>query len=166
MNDMSLSVSNANNPALGITDVPDCVNTFTNLVLNDCDASPDDPYNFKWGGSYFDPTSGWTFIMTAADITDTEDSCSATWDVLFDTFDIRGINFAAADVGQDGSGLKDKLSGCAGDIEDWNFELTPFDIKYQWHATGRTTLIGQRSCIGDVITSIGGNTSGSCSGPG
>jgi hypothetical protein len=116
---MTLTVAHPD-PTKGISDVPDCALTFNNTILNNCDGrDKDNLWNFKWGGAYNDPATGWTFTMTAADITTEEDYCDATYEGLFDLFDIRGINLPSGDISQDGSGLESELAAaCNGAISD------------------------------------------------
>jgi hypothetical protein len=125
-----------------------------------------DPYNYTWGGSYSEQASGWTYAMTAADTTDVEDRGDFTYCFGSDLFSLRSIKFDTGNIGQNGSALRTRFwTQCGHNLTNWEFALTPWDIKYQWLASGNVTM-GQRNCVGDVVIGLGGNTKGTCQGAG
>lgn len=92
------------------------------------------------------------------------DSCDVSYKFFFDEFQIRGKNFDASKIDTDGSGLEKQIKGC-GDLTKWNFQMTPKDPAYQWHASGRLP-IGVKDCVGRAVISGGGATIADCHGPG
>ncbi|MCJ1324015.1 hypothetical protein MMC10_000677 [Thelotrema lepadinum] len=92
------------------------------------------------------------------------DSCDVSYKVFFDSFEIRGKDFSSDKLGQNGLGLLADLRHC-GVVTDWNFSLTPHDVKYQWYASGKLP-IGTKSCVGSAAMRAGGSTDGNCHGAG
>lgn len=83
------------------------------------------------------------------------DSCNVKWDVLFDSFDIRGKEWPSQGLGIMGAGLEQQLKGC-GTLTDWHFEWTQYDSSgFEWHATGRLP-IGTKACVGRAVMTAGG----------
>jgi hypothetical protein len=162
---LRLSITNLADAGKPVSEAPDCANTFTNVVLDDCDGndSVNNPHNYKYGSTYTTST-GWVFKMEPLATQTDDDNCDVSYKFLYDFFEIRGKNFPDAKLRIDGGGLLDQLRGC-GDVTGWGFDLTPNDVKYQWYAHGNLP-IGTRACVGRAVQSTGGSTAGSCVGSG
>lgn len=163
-NYLRLSLQNSASPNSSMPVAPDCNATFISQTIDGCDVDPiNNPNNYKFGGVYA-TSDGWTYTMVALAKQTDEDSCDVSYDVIFDTFEVRGKNFPDAKLGQDGSGLLGQLRGC-GAVTDWSFQLTPNDVKYQWYAHGRLP-IGTKACVGRAVQTAGGTSAGNCEGAG
>lgn len=91
-------------------------------------------------------------------------SCKVSYDVLIDSFDIKGVDFDSAKLGTNGSGLKTQIGGY-GALTEWSFDDELDDPVYSWEVTGRLR-IGNKACVQRAITSAGGPTGVSCGGSG
>ena len=92
------------------------------------------------------------------------DSCDVSYKFLFDRFEIRGQDWEATTLKEDGSRLLKELQRC-GPVNDWSFELTPDDVKHQPYATAPLP-IGSKACVGHAGLSAGGPPVANCRGPG
>lgn len=148
-----------------ISAAPNCADTFTRTVIDDCDGNDptNNPHNYKFGGVYT-TSDGWVFTLTPKAAQVDEDSCDVSYQFLDDFFEVRGKNFPDAKLGANGEGLKAQISGC-GALTDWEFIWTPNDVKYQWYAHGKLP-IGTKSCVGSATQAAGGSSSGNCHGAG
>jgi hypothetical protein len=162
---MRLSLLNSQNQTAPPSTAPNCVDNFVNILMDGCDGNDpiNNPHNYKFGGNLTTP-DGWLYEMEPLHNQTDEDSCDVTYKVLFDSFEIWGMNFPDAKLGLDGAGLLTQLKGC-GDVTGWSFTLTPDDVKYQWYAKGNLP-IGTKACVGRAIQSAGGSSAGGCTGAG
>jgi hypothetical protein len=84
------------------------------------------------------------------------DNCNTQYEFSIDSFDIRGINFNPTKLEPSGEGLKTQIEGCSKPIVQWQWELTPDDCCFQWHARGKIR-VGAKGCLGRAVVSVGGN---------
>jgi len=139
----------------------------TRATIDGCDGNDpkDDPRDEKYGGTFYG-TDGWEFTLTPRANRMVGDTCDVSYKVLYDFFEVRGKNFPPT-LDAAGNNLKDAISHCTGanGLKNWNFVATPTDCCYQWYANG-TMPIGQKSCIGNAVITVGGSTKGDCTGAG
>jgi len=164
-NYLRLSLQNSGDAKSSISAAPDCAGTFISHIIDGCDGGDpiNNPSNYKFGGVYA-TSDGWTFTMMALAEQTNENSCDVSYNLLFNTFEVRGKNFPDAKLGQNGLGLLAQLRGC-GVVTSWSFQLTPNDVKYHWYANGRLP-IGTRACVGRAVQAAGGTSAGNCVGAG
>lgn len=99
-----------------------------------------------------------TSTPTKLPIISSKARCTCSYKVLYDEFEILGLNFAYQD-------LKRQLDGC-GLVTDWNVQNVvgdPDDMQFK--ATGKLP-IGTKACVGRAVVSAGGNTADQCTGAG
>jgi hypothetical protein len=162
---MRLSVTAPPGTDLGVGDSPDCVGKFVDGLINGCDGNdPSNPYNSKYGGT-FTTGDGWVFSFEPLAHQGLANNCQTEYQFSALDFDIRGINFDPAVLGDHGEGLKYHIENdCGWPIIWWGFELTPNDCCFQWHASGKTA-VGLRGCLGKAIVAAGGEND-QCAGSG
>ncbi|KAL8653411.1 MAG: hypothetical protein Q9226_003862 [Calogaya cf. arnoldii] len=159
---LSLSNTDSSKPVSGMTD---CVEKFKTIVDScDGDNPVNNPHNYKFGGTYTDPSGGWELKIEPLAVKVTENSCDITYNFIENRFEVRGKNFPDGKLGADGEGLKKEIKGC-GALTMWEFKWTPDDVKYQWYASGALPL-GTKSCVGAATQTAGGKEAGHCKGPG
>lgn len=164
VNELELEVKNWNTGA-GVDsprDAPDCVDRFTNAVLDGCDGNDmvNNPYNYKFGAT-LRTTDGWQYKMTPKSRQVNEVRCDISFRVGYDHVEVRGKNLPSALLGADGEGLSYELSRCGG-LSEFHFEQTPTDPNYQWFAAGNLPQFFLKSCVGRAIQSAGGSSNGGC----
>jgi hypothetical protein len=161
---MQLSITAPSGTTKGVGDSPDCFSKFVDGLINGCDGNdPNNPYNSKYGGK-LTTSDGWVFTMEPLAQQGVADTCNTQYDFSVDEFDIRGINFDPEKLGVNGEGLKKQIEGCSKPIVYWNWELTPDDCCFQWHASGKIR-VGAKGCLGRAVVSAGGNNN-QCAGSG
>lgn len=138
-------------------DSPDCLGRLKE-VIEDCD-SVTNSYNFLVG-STLATDDGWTYSMTPLSNKLNDVSCDAFFHPGYDVFEIRGWNWFKADQGN-GARIQKALWSC-GVLTHWNFEWTPDNCCFQWHASGRLQN-GVKGCVGRALLSAGGSSGGRCS---
>ncbi|KAI9894689.1 MAG: hypothetical protein M1814_002045, partial [Vezdaea aestivalis] len=139
-----------------------CEDKFLNVVIAGCDGNnPDNPFNVKYGGTYTD-VNGWEYTMTPTAHRTPDNNCQFQWAAVLDIIDIRGKNWPQSQLQTNGEGLNRALGKC-GVVKKWNFEATPDDTVYQWHASF-TLGVWQKPCVVNAIKTAGGLTNTNCKG--
>lgn len=137
-------------------DSPDCIGRLQE-VIEDCD-SVTNPYNFLVGSTLV-TDDGWAYSMTPLSDKLNDVSCNAFFQSGYDVFEIRGFNWFQADQGN-GARIQKALWSCSV-LTHWNFEWTPDNCCYQWHASGRLQN-GLQGCVGRALLRAGGSSGGRC----
>ncbi|KAK8098814.1 uncharacterized protein PG998_012055 [Apiospora kogelbergensis] len=165
VNELELSVWKSGDDAKGPGDAPDCQGRFQHVVIDGCDGNDavNNPHNYKFGAT-LTAADGWSYKLEPLSKQINEVSCDVAYKFLWDALEIRGKNLPDAKLGANGEGLKSQLSGC-GALNEWKFERTPKDVKFQWYASGRLP-IGTKACVGRALQSAGGSGKGNCHGAG
>lgn len=122
VNDLCLSVNCPADQSKGPGDARDCINRFTNAVIDGCDGNDkvNNPHNYKFG-STVTTADGWMYKIEPLAKQVDEDSCDVSYKFALDVFEIRGKNFPDAKLGANGEDSYHQLDGC-GTIMDWHFE--------------------------------------------
>jgi hypothetical protein len=165
VNELELSVRDANGAEKDPRDAPDCESRLRDGVIDGCDGADkvNNPFNYKFG-STLKTGDGWEYKMTPLSKQVNEVACDVAYKFFFDGFEIRGKNLPNAKLGAAGEGLLEQLRVC-GVVSEWQFERTPQDCCFQWYAAGRLP-IGTRSCVGSALVAAGGANDGWCKGAG
>jgi len=164
VNELELEVKNWNEgmDERSPRDAPDCIDRFTNAVIDGCDGNDmlNNPYNYKFGAT-LRTTDGWQYRMTPWSRQINDVRCDTSYKANGnDRIEIRGKNFPSALMGSNGEGLRDELAGC-GALTAFEFELTPEDCCFQWYARGDLPTF-KKKCVGRAIQSAGGSSTGGC----
>ncbi|KAK6859188.1 hypothetical protein PG995_005041 [Apiospora arundinis] len=165
VNELELSVWKKGDDSKGPADAPDCQGRFQRAVIDGCDGGDpvNNPHNYKFGAT-LTTADGWSYKLEPLSKQINEVSCDVAYKFLWDALEIRGKNLPDAKLGANGEGLRKQLSGC-GALNEWKFERTPNDVKFQWYASGRLP-IGTKACVGRALQSAGGSGNGNCHGAG
>ncbi|KAI5362520.1 Putative metallopeptidase, catalytic domain superfamily [Septoria linicola] len=150
VNELELPARNFKDTKRGPKDARDCLDRFQDAVIDGCDGHDplNNPHNYKFG-STLTTSDGWELKMTP---------------LSKQVNEVRGKNWPDAELGANGEGLREELSGC-GALTKWKFERTPDDCCFHWYASGQLPAL-TKNCIGRAVMSAGGSGKGNCHGAG
>ncbi|OIW22887.1 SGNH hydrolase [Coniochaeta ligniaria NRRL 30616] len=144
-----------------------CLDSFSRII-NGCDGNdPNNPLDFKFGGSYVrgdyeyqvNPKHDRTLI------TEMTGDCKGDYKFLWGSYTLRGSGWASSDFGQN-TLLSSAKSCVGGGITKWSFDYCLDGDQdcggYEWKATFRTPIWVRTRCFNNdkVQKGAGGSTNG------
>jgi subtilisin family serine protease len=143
----------------------DCKKHFLEII-DGCDGnSPDNPENYKGGGTFSDGTFTYhidplTLRQPASE--GKQGGCVGAYKALWNEYTIWGHGWDSADRGDS---LKKELGGCALLPDTWDFQYGLGSDGREWTAKFRTGVF-QKHCAGDAAKTASGIKDFGCSGSG